>query len=174
MPHPLTTHPVALSLVELAALAGLALIHGTIAIADAISEADWSKLTGPHSGVFVLAMVALAMAWKSREDTKERKAMAKTLQVHYQAVASAATEESEARERRHKEALASSEKHASAILALSQEHAESLLKITAEGNEAITNSTSTFKDLIEKLSTRTCLSIALRKDFSNLPQNASE
>ena len=127
----------------------LAIMSGTLAVSEAITETDMERLTGKNGTVFVLAIVGLAFWAKSRRDEKNR------------------ISEDEAKERRHQETLESNSAHFQQLITMNKQNADDL-KETAEKNaealkdlsikavEAQIKGTAEIRNLRYELSQRPC------------------
>ena len=138
MSNPFVTHPTASNFLEGSVLAFIALFNGTVAVTEAISETDWLRLTGQHGAIFVLAVVGLAFWAKAVRDEKTR------------------AKEDEARERRHGESLAASEKHFQQLISMNKQNAEDLKEVSLESVRAQIESTNAIQSLTKELSGRPC------------------
>lgn len=119
----------------------LAVFNGTLAVSEAITQADWTRLTGQHGAVFVLAIVGLAFWAKAVRDEKNRKL------------------EDEARDRRHAEALAASEIHFSRLIEMNGKNADDLKEVSLASVRAQVASTNAVENLTRELARRPCQNI---------------
>jgi hypothetical protein len=126
------------SVIECVTLTAVAVVNGTLAVSEAISETDWIRLTGQHGAVFVLAVVGLAFWAKAVRDEKTRK------------------EEDEARERRHKEALEAGEAHFGRLIEMNRVNAADLKEVSLASVKAQTESTNAIENLTRELASRPC------------------
>lgn len=138
MSNPFSSHPAVASFVEWFALSCIAVINGGLAITEAISEADWQKLTGQNGVVFILAIVGLAFWGKAVKDDKTR------------------TKEDEARERRHAEALEAADGHFKLLIEMNKKNADDLKDLTIQSIKANMRGTAEIAQLRQELASRPC------------------
>lgn len=138
MSNPFISHPTASTFVEGSILAFAALVNGTLAVSEAITETDWLRLTGQHGAIFVLAVVGLAFWAKSVRDEKTR------------------AKEDEARDRRHKEALDAGEAHFNRLIEMNRVNAADLKEVSMASVKAQIDSTNAIENLTKELSSRPC------------------
>jgi hypothetical protein len=131
-------HPNISSIIECATLTFTALVTGTLAVSEAITETDWLRLTGQHGAVFVLAVVGLAFWAKAVRDEKNRKL------------------EDEARERRHKEALDAGEVHFNRLIEMNRINASDLKEVSLASVKAQTEAANAIENLTRTLESRPC------------------
>lgn len=138
MSNPFVTHPTVSSFIEGSILGFVALFNGGVAVTDAITETDWTRLTGQHGAIFVLSVVGLAFWAKAIRDGKAR------------------VKEDEARERRHVESLAASEKHFQTLIAMNNKNAEDLKGVSMESIKSQIECTAAIQALAKELAGRPC------------------
>ena len=118
MHNPFTTFPLISSLLEWSTFVSLAVFHGGLAVTEAISQSDWARLTGEHGAIFVLSIVGLAFWGKSHKDDKSK------------------IKEDLARERRHAEALAASDRHFGLLMEMNKQNADDLKDLSIQSIKA--------------------------------------
>ena len=116
----MTNPPQISHIVEGLCLGALAVWQGGAATITALTESDWSKLTGPH-GVAFAAVIAVIVLWAAllAYISKSRKEELAARKV-----------EDEARERRHTE-----------LVTTQKAHAEKLIELTSQSITANINGT---------------------------------
>lgn len=138
MSNPFSSHPAVASFVEWFALSAIAVVNGTLAITEAITEADWQRLTGQNGVIFLLAIVGLAFWGKAVKDDKLR------------------VKEDEARERRHSEQLEAADGHFKLLIEMNKRNADDLKDLTVQSIKANMRGTAEIAQLRQELASRPC------------------
>lgn len=134
-----------------AIILGLALgYNGAKYMADLISEGDWGKMTGPHGGMFLLAIAVAALWFNKISSDKSR---AKELAILEEKEDARRLAEEAARELRHAESLKASGDYAHSMKALAVES----MKVTMMVNNSL-------RDLTKELASRPCRAATLIPD----------
>lgn len=126
-----------------AILLGLAVgYHGARYLGTLISEGDWQKMTGPHGGMFLLAIAVVAL-WLNK--VSGDKARAKAIAIQDEKEDKRRLEEEANKEKRHAETLAASHEYAYQMKALAVESMKVTMKVD-----------HTLAELTKELSSRPC------------------
>lgn len=123
-------------------IAALGLWSGTLAVSDAITDADWQKIKGPEGALFLCVIIILTL-WNSGRVRERNENLRRE-------------REEAARENRH-----------SATLKIQKDNAEKLMELTAESIKAhglsvgaIRSMDRTIMALTEELKERPCQKLA--------------
>ena len=143
MPHRLFDLPPVFAHMIEAILLGLALgVNGASYVAELITEGDWQKMTGPHGGMFLLAIAVIALWLNKISDDKAR---AKAI----------ASQEAKEDARRQEEELNKEKRHAETIAA-SAEYAYQMKALAVESMKVTMKVDHTLAQLTAQLQSRPC------------------